>query len=695
MTTHSPLFLLAALGVLSTVPLAAAAVDTSEWKCETCPYPKGASGTVEVGVGAVTQDSARFGDFTGLQDKGAYAVAGGSLSQRSESGYYADLIAANLGLSSRSVSGQTGLEGLVRLRFAYAELPRHFADDAFTPFSGSGTGTLTLPAGFPAGGTAAMPLADTLQPVKLGYKRKRYDLAGQWTGFRDWTYRVTVRRDTRDGTQPRSASFFASATQLAAPVDQTTDQLEVAASYAHRGLQASVSYQLSQFRNHTDTLTWDNPFLAVVPGSTRGQLALAPDNKMHQITGSVAYDITPTLRASGDISVGRTTQDDAFLPSSTVPSLAAAAGALPVPSLDGRVKTYNSSLRLTAAPIKGLRLNASYTRDERENRTDIHSYNIVAADVFLDPQPRSNTPFSLTQNRFKLIADYRTESNLKFSLGAEQDNRERSFHEAVKTHETTVWGRVGTQILEDLALSLKVAHADRGHSTYGTAVWFGLPENPLLRKYNLASRQRDSAGLRADWTVSEKISLGLTTDYANDDYSKSVVGLQHGRNFSLGLDVAAAVSEQTQITAYAHTERISSRQAGSQAFALPDWAAFNRDRFHVLGLGLKHALIVDKLDVGADLSLSRSNSKVRVEAGTGAPLFPATKTATDTVKLYATYKLQDNLSLTGSVWYERYDADDWRLDGVLPATVQTLLAFGQQAQHHDLAALQMALRYRF
>jgi len=106
-------------------------------------------------------------------------------------------------------------------------------------------------------------------------------------------------------------------------------------------------------------------------------------------------------------------------------------------------------------------------------------------------------------------------------------------------------------------------------------------------------------------------------------------------------------------------------------------------------------LIADKLDLGADLSLSRSNSRLRVEAGTGAPLFPATKTATDTAKVYATYKLRDKLSLTGSIWYERYDADDWRLDGVLPATVQTLLAFGQQAQHHDLAALQMALRYRF
>ena len=63
----------------------------------------------------------------------------------------------------------------------------------------------------------------------------------------NFTYRVSLRRDVRDGTTT-AGSFFSTASQLAAPVDQMTDQLEAAASYATASLQATLAYQCSQFR---------------------------------------------------------------------------------------------------------------------------------------------------------------------------------------------------------------------------------------------------------------------------------------------------------------------------------------------------------------------------------------------------------------------------------------------------------------
>ena len=77
MRTCSSIFVLVSLGVL---PALAGAVDTSNWTCETCPFDKaGTTGTVEAGAGAVSDDSARFGDYRGLQKKGAFAVLGGSV----------------------------------------------------------------------------------------------------------------------------------------------------------------------------------------------------------------------------------------------------------------------------------------------------------------------------------------------------------------------------------------------------------------------------------------------------------------------------------------------------------------------------------------------------------------------------------------------------------------------------------------
>lgn len=694
--SHTPVFLLAALGLLATLGTAQAAPpDTSEWKCENCPYPKGTSGAVAAGVGNVSDDSSKFGDFTGLDKKGAFAVLDGTVSHRGE-GYWADLRASDLGLDTRSVFGRAGREGLYTLRLGYSQIPRHLTDGAASPYLGIGSDVLTLPAGagFPAGTTAGMPLASTLQAIELGTKRQRYEIGGSFVGMEHWVYRVSLRREVRDGTQPGSASFFSSAAQLAFPVDQTTDQFEVSASYATARLQATLGYALSQFRNGLESLTWDNPFTPVVAGAGRGRLALAPDNRFHQIFGSAGYQITPTIRASADFAVGRMTQNEAFLPATINPSLAGVP-ALPAASLDGRVNTYVGNVRLTAAPMPGLRVQASWSHDERDNRTAIASYPQVTTDMFVAAATRDNTPFSYTLDRFKLGGDYRGPGSWKFAAGIEHELRDRNFSEVVESRETTVWGRASVQALDNLMLAGKLSHSERDHSTYGVAIWFGAPENPLLRKFNLASRSRDSGGLRADITLSEQLSVGLNADFANDDYDDSLVGLRQARSASLGADVAFNLSEATQINAYLHSERIRSRQDGSIAFAAPDWSGRVKDRFEMLGVGIKHAAIPDKLDLGADLSLSRSRSDVAVRTGVGEPAFPTQKVSLDSLRVYAIYKLTERMSITGSLWHEEYDARDWRLDGVLPATVPDLLAFGQQAPKYKVDVFRLALRYRF
>ena len=78
MKITNSLKLLAALGVLSAAAThAVAQVDTSKWKCETCPYPKtGISGEVELGAGGVKGDRAAYGTDNGLNGKRTFVVAG-------------------------------------------------------------------------------------------------------------------------------------------------------------------------------------------------------------------------------------------------------------------------------------------------------------------------------------------------------------------------------------------------------------------------------------------------------------------------------------------------------------------------------------------------------------------------------------------------------------------------------------------
>jgi MtrB/PioB family decaheme-associated outer membrane protein len=691
MKSIRPLFL---LGTLSAAVSSALAVDTSQWKCESCPFEKDRiDATVEAGVTTVSQESAKFGDYSGYDRKGAYLDAGGTARVRS-GGFYGSVTGTDLGLDSRSFSADAGREGLFRLRLGYSQIPRHLTEGAETPFLGVGGSVLTLPGGYPAATTASMPLASTLQPVDIGYKRERYDVGATALAGQAWTYGITWRRDVRDGTRPMAGSFFSTSSQLVVPVDQVTDQFEVSTSYNGSRFQATLGGQLSVFRNNQDSLTWSNPFTALVAGGNTGQLALPPDNKFWQVFGSAGFDIMPRLRASADLAVGRMTQDDGFVAPTLNANLAPAAqAAMPGQSLNGKVDTLNGSVRVTATPIDALRLNLAYLHDERDNKTPSETYPTVITDTFVDVA-RTNQPFGFKQNRYKFDADYRLLPKVRTSVGAEQDDRDRTLQEVVTTRETTFWGKVGAQLREDLSLSFKYARAGRSSSTYGVAAWIDPPENPLMRKFNLAERTRNKGTLRADATVTESISIGLNVEIADDDYRRSTIGLKDARTVDFGADASWAINDATQLFVFAQTEHIRSRQTGSQVFANPDWTAHNTDRTDVAGLGVKYAALKGKLDLGADLTFARTRSDVLVSAGPTDPPFPPMKTSRDSVRLRADYRVKDNLSVSGLYGFERYNSQDWRLDGVFPGTVPNLLALGDQSPRYRVHLFSIALRYR-
>ena len=687
---HSSAALLAALGVLGAVGLATPAgaqVDTSQWKCETCPYPKGAGGTVEAGLVSVSDGSRRFGDYTGLDRDGVRGALQADLSHRGE-GTWVDLRAGED--FNRSLAVRGGVEGVVGLRLDAVEIPRRLGDGARTPFLGAGSDRLVLPAGFAATTTAAMPLATTLQDIGLGYDYRRLDLGASMPAG-PFTVTIGARRDVRDGTRPIAASFFNTAAQLPGLVDQTTDQFEVAVGYATRDLQARLAWQYARFDSGSSALVWDNPFDTGAFGATRGRIALAPDSQFQQVSGAAGYQLAPSIRASADFAAGRATQNEPLLPTSATTGLALA---LPATSLDGRVDTFTGNLRLTAGLPGGLRLAASYTRDERNNRTAVLAWPQVATDLFPSAVPRSNTPFDEMRDRYRLNADWRR-GTLRLAAGLEQDNRTRNYHEAVTTRETSAFARATVAAGEGGNLTFKLSYADRNPDAYGVATWFGTTENPLLRKYELAQRRRTAGSVRGDFAFGDNVALGVSIEAGDDDYPASRIGLRSARRTSLGADLAWTIGERTRLTAWAQSEAMQSQQAGSQIVAAPDWTSRGRDRFDVVGIGVRHALIPDRLEVGADAVVSRARSQLRVDTGIGDPSFPEDRMATDTIKVYASYKLSDSISLDGGLWSERGLARDWRLAGVGPATLPNLLAFGVQPADYRVYVLRASVRYRF
>lgn len=689
--------ILAACGVLSAAASAAAA-DPSQWKCESCPYPKaGLSGEVEAGVGVVTGDRNGYGDFTGLNDKKSFVVLGGNLRQRSDDGYAADVTATNLGLNSRRIDAAVGQQGRWGLSLVHAETPHRIAGAARTPFLGVGGTVLTLPAGYPAASSSAMP-ASTFNAVDLGVDRKRTELGASLLAAPGWSTSLKFRRDVREGTQRLGASFYATSTLLAAPVDQTTDQLEAAVSYASRTVQATIAYHASTFRNNADSVTWANPFQPVVAGAVRGQMALAPDNEFHQVMASGGFELAPKMRLSGDIAVGRSKQDSAFLPATLNTSLVTAA--LPAASLNGQVDTFDAKVALSAQPADGLRLNASAARSERDNRTTaLLAWPAVAADLFVSPVARKNPAYSVKSTKLKLNADYRLNKAVTLAGGYDGEERIRSYLAATTTREDTFWAKASANVLDGVGLSLRVAHADRQVSAYGAVTYGPALQNPLLRQSFLANRSRNTVGARVDWALSETVNVAVHFDAFDDDYPDSALGLRAARGASGGLEVGWAVSEQTQVYLFAQDEQSRARQRGSETFTVADWQGRTLDSAQVAGAGARHVALGGKLEVSGDVVFARSRSQTNVDnllVPSAVPtLFPRASNMRNSFKLAATWKMSETMSLSGRYAYEEQRVADWHWDGINPGTVSNLLALGEASPSYRVNVLSVALRYRF
>ena len=133
-----------------------------------------------------------------------------------------------------------------------------------------------------------------------------------------WTLFGEFRRQEKVGTGLTSASFLTEAVQLPQPIDYVTDSFEAGAAWAGRIASFRLSYLGSWFEDDNDSLTFANPYLPIVPGSTQGisacHRATPCSSSLHPAI-QLPWYATLTYAAS----LGSLRQNDAFLPVSTLP----------------------------------------------------------------------------------------------------------------------------------------------------------------------------------------------------------------------------------------------------------------------------------------------------------------------------------------------------------------------------------------
>jgi len=674
----------------------AASVDTTNWSCKYCAFEEaGFTGLLDLGVGYISDDSYKFGEYTGMHEKGAYFIGNAAMRLRGENANYWDIDITNAGLDSRSLSIEGGKQGTYSLNFDYAELPHYISDSVSTPFLGVGSTNLTLPGTWVRGvSTDTMTdLPNSLHSAELQTSRKRAGVGATLVASDKWEFGASYRQEKREGTQAVGSAFFFNSAQLIMPVDYETQQIDVSASYTANAFQARFAYYASLFNDNNTSLTWENPYASAV-GADTGQLALAPDNAFHQLSASLAYAFGESTRATADIAVGRMTQNEDFVPVTTNASLPGYPFALPRTSLDGLVETINGNIKVTSRLSPDWGVSLAYIYNDHNDKTPTAAYTWVTSDTNTNATTRTNTPYSFTENKIKLSTDYQATSNSKFSAGFDNDSDERTYQEASKTTENTLWARGRMRMPGQAEVTIRLAHASRDVDSYEALPWLNPAEDPLMRKYNMADRDRDQGSVRIDVLSFTNVTFGLGFDYAQDDYTNSPVGLTSSREYGVNADISAVLDEKTSMYVFMHHEDINSKQAGSSTATTPDWTGQNRDTIDSFGIGLKHNLIDNKMDIGADINATNSTGRIDMDTGSTS-VFPDIKANLKSLKLYATYKLMDNMTLKGTYWYQELDSQNWSYDGVTADTIPNVLSLGQTSPQYDVNVFMFSLGYKF
>ena len=671
------------------------------------PLPEPVVNEVEIGVGYVADDSYRFGRYSGMNDDGPYFIGDIKAQNYREDGLNWRIRGINLGLDSRYLRAEGGKQGSQEYYIEYQELPNFVNDTGVTPFSGVGGSNLTLPAGFDINTN----LDANLNQLDRDTERKRFGVGASFIprGFRNWDFNVAYQHETKEGVNATGGAMggtfpgFTSTTTAAilpGSIDYVTDNVDLSLGYVKDTTQLKFAYHMSLFDNQDRSLNWQDPF-----DTTRfGSLAQAPRNQFHQLTATGGYQLPYNSRLTGVLSVGRMTQDWNFQQYATAaPGLNSS---LPRSSLDGEVWLTTARIDIASRPLPKLRLKAAYRYHERDNDTPSDTYDYFIADSATPAvEAATNRPLSYRRHKAELDANYRANRMISLGtrLGFNAVRREYDNTTANDTDEYIYGVRLKLSPNTELEADLHAEHSSRDVSDYSNMPDASIDsENPDLRYYYLADRDRDQIGMRLSYMPYQAITLGFSVDYSRDKYNDTSIGLTESKTPGYTWDISYVPRPNISTRAYYTYEKIKSDQAGSESgLPVPDWFAEIEDRFITLGVGGEVKQIGGKLDLGMDYVFSKSTGEIDLDAdptvSSAASLgqYPDLETTLNSIKIFARYNYSEALALKLSYWYQKYDGDNWALDGIGPTSVPDVLLLGEDSQDYSVNVVTASLAYRF
>jgi MtrB/PioB family decaheme-associated outer membrane protein len=555
---------------------------------------------VELGASYTPRDSAKFGEYTGMNKSGGYAI--GNFSVRGGDAYGDGngttrwaLTGSDLGLTSRTVGATISNQGLWNFGISYDELRHNLSDSYQTPYQGSmGGNSFTLPGFGLAANTRALSSAQlgAFHNVDISSTRENTSITGGLNLNRQWEMKYDFNHLDQSGA--KLMAFGSSAVGGAAgekisilpmPTNYKTNTVNLALNWLGDKGHATGSYFGSFFRDNNNGVTFDTWQTATATQT----MSTAPSNDFHQLNLNGGYAFSARTKLAGGLSYGRNTQNTSYAYDTAVAQMVTPS---PTSSLGGYVATKHADLKLTDQTTKDLALSAGIKYDDRDNRTasNIYNFNAISGG---NTANYPNTPLSIKKTQLELAGDYRLDKKQQIRLAYDHEQIDR------KCGQYAVGGNVvggvanypaGTNCVvatgskddklsatyrrkasDAVNLNVGYGYSDRKASfdENARAAFIGTSGNvnlslpaasPLVPGLNAgdfrgyhpyfeASRKEQVLKAGVNWQANDKLSVVAGGRYTDDNYD-STYGVQKGSAWSLNLDATYAYRENGSISAY-------------------------------------------------------------------------------------------------------------------------------------------------
>jgi len=589
-----------------------------------------------------------FFGLSSFTDGGRYAITGEDVGQR------------DVRYTVEAERGDFGLN------FVYDQIPHRFGNDAKTLLQKTSVGRLeisdTLQRSFQTSieqqfainraGVNFAFLRDLVAPsfesantidIELDRKRGLFELSYGPGELWDWNadestgsgtplgsaygVKLAYFQEDRVGDRQAGTSFgFGNVVETLEPIDYVTRDLGMSAELPVKNavIRGGISY--NDFSNAIPSLIFDNPFRVTdstdanayaapgagsIAGSSRGQVALPPDNKA--ITGSVGLlmKLPASSRLNADVAMSRWSQNEALLPYSintaiTSPLNAADRNSLPVSNFDGKITTLTGGLSFASRPLPKLGINARYRVNEMDNSSErVEFPGYVRFDGVWEAIPRISVPYETNTRRGDVSVTYDL-GPVTLEGGYRNDVINRTFRETEETTEDAVRLAADFRPLSWIAVrtSYEVGSRDYDHydperSEHASYIGAGDPVNlQLLRRYDQAAKDLNRVSALVQLTPFDG-NFGITLQVlrSSDDYNKdSDFGLLKSKSQSYTVEADYAPADRWNVYAFYSNEMYDTFQRGRQSGAVlstdgrNDWTASVKDDVGSIGVGGTYAL---------------------------------------------------------------------------------------------------------